>query len=236
MLSHDFPQDPKILVQVFMSFLFATNTEMGYEENVTRHSPGKYTFTIPVNPPRHFQTVRTLSEYRSNNITGRMPRVWLVKEVDSTAPPDEQVNLKQDEDGLLVLKDVWLENTARTEREIQDAIFKDIETFWESDDPVAPDEDAGLKKIKKQHKDLVKFGDYKKYFLGIDTDWVGKTTKACFNPQARKRGLFIKGELNTTKPTSSKASRSRSHLPVQSRLDTGPNRDLPPSNARAHDP
>jgi len=85
--SHVFPQDPRILVQIFMSFIFATSTEMGYDENVTHHSPGSYTFTIPENPPRHFMTVRKLHEYRSNNITDRMTRVWLVKEVGSPVKP-----------------------------------------------------------------------------------------------------------------------------------------------------
>ena len=204
---------------------------MGYDENVTRHSPGIYTFTIPSNRPRYFQTVRTLSEYRSNNVTGRMPRVWLVKEVNSEAK--EELG-ELDEEELLVLKDVWLQETAPTEKEIQNAIFRDIEAFWDVDDAMVPDEDVGLEDIKAQHKELVKSGEYKKYFLGIDEDWVGQTTKPCFNPKARKRGLFTEGELDATQPASNKASRSLSHLPVQTRLDSGPNHD-PPSTARVHD-
>ena len=87
-----------------------------------------------------------------------------------------------------------MEATARTEQEIQNAIFRDIEAFWDVDDAMMPDEDVGLEDIKAQHKELVKSGEFKKYFLGIDEDWVGQTTKPCFNPKARKRGLFIEGE------------------------------------------
>ena len=164
---------------------------MGYDENVTRHSPGIYTFTIPSNRPRHFQTVRTLSGYRSNNVTGRMPRVWLVKEVNSEA---KQELGELDEEEFLVLKDVWLQETALTEKEIQNTIFRDIEAFWDVDDAMMPDKEIGLEDIKAQHKELVTSGEYKKYFLGIDEDWVGQTTKPCFDPKARKIGLFTEGE------------------------------------------
>ncbi|PPQ75003.1 hypothetical protein CVT25_005806 [Psilocybe cyanescens] len=133
---------------------------------VTREKDGLYTFKIP-NPVitdqfQCFCTIDTPSEYRSNNMTGRMARVYKVNKLDDKG---EAVGEP------LVLKDVWLEQSALTEREIQNAIFNDIEKFWQ-----APTEREQMRKLQDNHKQLVKDKGYRHYFLGILSDHAGTTT------------------------------------------------------------
>ncbi|KAF9556347.1 hypothetical protein CPC08DRAFT_589299, partial [Agrocybe pediades] len=126
----NFVREPAWLVKAFMAFMFATKEEMGYDPNVTRHDARTFTYCIPTaGDPRFFRTKKVISEYRSNNVTGRMARVWLVEEVDSNAKDSKVIGSQR------VLKDVWLEDSARTEQQIQKAIFKDIENFWSSPTP-----------------------------------------------------------------------------------------------------
>lgn len=160
--------------------MFANSEEMGYDPNVARHSNGSFTYELT---GRFFHTTSTISEYRSNSITGRMTRVWSVDEVESS---EENASIKAGSKGPYVLKDVWLEEKAKTEAEIQLSIFEGIDTFWST--PLGPDK-AEFEPLKSAHSQLVKSGDYKKYFLDIDIDCTGKTTKTVVG-STRLRGLF----------------------------------------------
>jgi len=178
-------QNPALLIKLFMSFMFATKAEMGYDDMIERHDNGRYTYQIPdPEGSRFFRTIDTISEYRSNNITGRMARVWLVEEVASSAADATPLFAGH----TCVLKDVWLEESASTEKEIQHNIFKDIENFWAL--PSLPPERSKLKPLKETHQQLVDSKRYKEYFLGIETDYTGDTTKEVANGSVRLKGLF----------------------------------------------
>ncbi|KAH9476608.1 hypothetical protein JR316_0010521 [Psilocybe cubensis] len=163
----DFTENPKLFIQVLIAFTFATEEELGYDPTVTLEADGNYTFKLPESPGskefRLFRTLEPLSLYRSNNITGRMARVYKVVEVNESGEAFGDP---------LVLKDVWLDSTAETEKKIQDTIFGDIEQFWNS-----TDEPTELKEIKKAHQQIVLDGSYKKYFLEIVLDHSGQLTK-----------------------------------------------------------
>ncbi|KAH9487284.1 hypothetical protein JR316_0001354 [Psilocybe cubensis] len=196
----NFVENPRLLVKVFLSFLFATDEELGYNPDVTLVEGKKrqYTFKIPSSDgksAKFYRTVKVLSEYPSNNISGRMARVWLVDRVDSEGnkigPP-------------CVLKDVWLSVNTLTEKEIQTAIFADIEKYCHPDKPdynlaSDPPEDSpqdALNAIKMRNAELVKSGEYKQYFLEIESDHAGKPSKAVLEGCAPVTRLFQNAHAN----------------------------------------
>uniref|UniRef100_A0A8H7Y5C7 Protein kinase domain-containing protein n=1 Tax=Psilocybe cubensis TaxID=181762 RepID=A0A8H7Y5C7_PSICU len=159
-----FVTEPKKLIKVFMSILFATDE--------ARLRP----VGNDGGPVRHFQVIRPISIYRSNNITGRMSRIFKVTEVNSNPP------------STFVLKDVWIEESANTEGQIQEAIFADIEKFWQ--ETTLPEEKEGLANLKRKHAALVASKGYKDYFLSIETDLEGSLSKDIVPAYSLQRGLF----------------------------------------------
>jgi len=168
------------MVQILLSFMFATKQEMGYDPYITRHSHIDYVYEIE---NRFFRTQEVISGYRSNNITGRIARIWAAKEVESNKKDAPYIG--EDE---CVVKDVWLDAEARTESEIQTAIFDDIEQFWKNEPPA---EKAELETLWNKHKGLVTSGAYKDYFLTHVAEQVGETTKPYNKALFKlKTGLF----------------------------------------------
>ncbi|KAF9539353.1 hypothetical protein CPC08DRAFT_716367 [Agrocybe pediades] len=169
----------KRLIAIFVSFLFATAEEMGYDPTVTAHEldgETQYTYTIPKSPTqpsdRFFRTVRTIDDYRTINITGRRTRVWLVEErksAEENAPTvDGQTPVRY------VLKDVWLEAASKTEKEIQDSIFEGIKEFLGNSS--LPPEKAGLAELQQKHAHLKEDDAFKRYFMTIVADYQGRET------------------------------------------------------------
>ncbi|PPQ89009.1 hypothetical protein CVT25_005108 [Psilocybe cyanescens] len=187
-----FIQNPKVLIRILAAFLFATDEELGYDPMVTREKDGCYTFKIPdpmiTDQCQCFRTVDTLSEYRSNNITGRMARVYKVTKLDDKGEAIGEP---------LVLKDVWLDQSALTEREIQNAIFNDIEKFWQ-----APTEIEQMRTLQEDHKQLVKDKGYRQYFLAIVLDHSGTTTTDYPAGAVIKKGLLQEPDLKKHTPKS----------------------------------
>ncbi|KAF4623621.1 hypothetical protein D9613_001484 [Agrocybe pediades] len=214
----DFIKDPELLIKVFIAFMFATDEELGYDPTVTRHSRNCYTYFFPPVPPspapadnaglapiadaaahaqvageptsnapkgRYFRTIDIISEYRSGTVTGRMPRIWLVQEVKTSEAGAEEVA-----PGNFVLKDVWLAASAPTEKQIQNDIFADIESFAKN--PL-PDNKRQFEKFKKANADLFEGEAYMKYFLTIEEDYRGASTKALPDKFARHHSLLHLG-------------------------------------------
>ncbi|KAH9485685.1 hypothetical protein JR316_0002595 [Psilocybe cubensis] len=186
---------PHLLLRVLAAFSFATEEQLGYDPMITREQDGRYTFKLP-DPTssgfQNFRTIKTLSEYRTNNITGRMTRVYTVNKLDGEG---KVVG------GPLVLKDVWLDKSAKTEGEIQKEIFKDIEEFW-----ARPTDIQEMKKIQDTHKHLVNSGEYKKYFLEIVLDHVGTVTTERPRASTLRRGLLLDSIWETDIPKLSSTS------------------------------
>ncbi|KAF4623612.1 hypothetical protein D9613_001475 [Agrocybe pediades] len=180
----NFAQNPAFLVNTFISFMFATEEEMGYDPTVTQHDDNQYTYGIPPKQSggktRFFRTIKIISEYRSNNVTGRKARVWLVREVESNAK-DAIVTGPE-----YVLKDVWLEESALTEQQIQNDIFQSIEGFW----ACSPEKEA-MQGIWDKHRKLVTSGGYKDFFLTIVADYEGRRSKLLPGDFTRRRGLLL---------------------------------------------
>lgn len=192
--------------------MFGTPEQLGYDPNVTLEEDRHYTFTIPSLPgdtlnakSRRFRSVDTIADYRSINITGRMTRILLVEELDTG----------EKEPPRFVLKDVWLDQDAPTERELQKAIFDDIVDFWQGKSPFS--DSPPLKAFKDMHVSLVDSGDYKKYFLEIVADYRGKTSEPIATNSAPTRGLLDARYIAPAKPLASlirlRVKTTRSSLP-----------------------
>ncbi|KAF4563849.1 hypothetical protein EYR36_003093 [Pleurotus pulmonarius] len=214
-----FVENPRLLIKVFMSFLFATEEELGYDPMVTRDAKGDYIYRIPSTErgqqrDRFFRTTVSIAEYRSNNITGRMGRVWKVVECNPTG------DVLSPGEPSRVLKDVWLEDSALTESQIQSLIFEDLKTFFVDKQDKRY---LAFEKLQPSLSDLEKDDAYKKYFIQILTDYEGTRTKPPFAKSQRKRGLFSAVEALSLPATSDRGG-SGTHRPTESKLafDKGP--------------
>ena len=176
-----------MFIKVLMSFLFATEEELGYDPMVIRESAGTYLFRMPGNgkPDRFFRTERSLSEYRSSNITGRMARVWHVAEYSS--PTDKGPAMAH-----RVLKDVWLDASADTEKQTQSAIFEDLKKFFKSPSLKEDPRYIAFQELEPTLDELSQNEEYKKYFLKIDAEYVGKTSKLLAPDSSPKKELLFK--------------------------------------------
>ncbi len=232
-----------------MSFLFATDLELGYDSKVTLYQDGateQYTYEIPEkdapNGRRFYRTIKPIAEYRTNNITGRMSRVWLVTEVNDPSDPNPIGNVKK-----CILKDVWLESKAETELQLRAHIFKDIEdAFTENKDTRKEDVDARTPNtedarlvddpekldtdtmaLKAKLAQLVKDKDYEKFFLTPLCDFVGECSKATAPGARRTVGLFVNSEQMLVKaPNLRKSQVTRSTV--------GTSRPLPSQTSEGH--
>jgi hypothetical protein len=111
---------------------------------------------------RYFKTVDLLSHQRVVCITGRKTRVWSAIEVKgltgSAATEEDNSGQK------VVLKDVWLDEGSKTEKEKLDAIFKSLSTIKEEAYSWAG------KELKPKLKAAFKDQGYKEYFMEIICD------------------------------------------------------------------
>ncbi|KAF5363864.1 hypothetical protein D9756_001087 [Leucocoprinus leucothites] len=122
----DFTKDRRTFLRVFMSFLFAREREMGFDPAVRRVPHGdesRYIYTIrpTLDPPRHFRTIKPIFNPRLACITGRKTRVWEAEEVHESSDTAEVLN---NGGKKFALKDVWLDEGSRPEKEIQDLIIE----------------------------------------------------------------------------------------------------------------
>ncbi|KAF7430399.1 hypothetical protein PC9H_006104 [Pleurotus ostreatus] len=219
-----FVKNPRLLIKVFMSFLFATEEELGYDPMVTRDAKGDYIYRIPSTEQgqqcdRFFRTTASIAEYRSNNITGRMARVWKVVECNCSG------NVLSPGEPSRVLKDVWLEDSALTEAQIQSQIFEDIKKFFRDK------QDArylAFERLRPSISDLERNDRYKKYFIEIVVDYEGKRTKPRSPNSQGKRRLFSTVEPLAL-PTTSYRGGSGTPRPPESKdaLDETPREFTP---------
>lgn len=172
-----------------ISFLFATEQAIGFDPNVHRRrvAPGenrKVTYIYKLvdenatgaNKVRYFETQGTISKPRRACITGRATQTVKAKEVSSgfDEPPVYKENAP-----TFFLRDVWLDEGALTEREIQTAIFDDLEAFSRNlpSDGSSPHFTDFDDDMKAEILDLLKDEKYRSYFLTISCESVGFKSK-----------------------------------------------------------
>ncbi|KAG2006331.1 other/FunK1 protein kinase [Coprinopsis cinerea AmutBmut pab1-1] len=181
-----FVEEPKKLVKSLLSFLFSKEEELGYDPLVYRVGED-YIYELDDNGTRRFFRTwgPSLTDRRSNRISGRMTRVWKVVEVDSTSSDATVLGEPA------ILKDVWIDQSAMTEREVQEALFKDIEDYWGN---VNVGTEPRLKKVRRAARklqDQVRSGEYKKWFLTILLDYEGRRSRPLPKSARQRSGLLL---------------------------------------------
>ncbi|TRM55267.1 hypothetical protein BD626DRAFT_588952 [Schizophyllum amplum] len=165
----------RTVVAVLANLLFSNPEDLGYDSNIKRiierNEHGEFVLqylyrVAGAKGPRFFKTVQCIAEYGGLVMTGRATRAWEVVEVHSFDNPTPLPDVASK-----VLRDVWLNDTARTESEIQQTMFALCDAlaceFPADDDPrlVGVDEETKntihRRLLDKSYKDL---------FLTIEAD------------------------------------------------------------------
>ena len=97
-----------------------------------------------------------------------MARVWNASPADTSPAKAHRF-----------LKNIWFDASADTEKQIQDSIFQVIQIIF-FPTPLLTEEDPhyiAFQKTEPSFDHLSQNGEYKKYFLSIDVDYVSKTFK-----------------------------------------------------------
>ncbi|KAF9449014.1 hypothetical protein P691DRAFT_703938 [Macrolepiota fuliginosa MF-IS2] len=185
----DFTKDIKTFIRVIMSLLYATREEIGYDPTVHRvEHDGRicYVYELKtVEGRKYFRTLDPLFNSRVLCITGRKTRVWEAVEVAGIAGPALK---KKHGARKVALKDVWLDESSKTEKEIQDKVFDALERVKEEDYSWAPSY------LREYIRPALHDGGYKKYFMEILCDTLLPGTKPR-HPTATPRPDLLKPQL-----------------------------------------
>jgi hypothetical protein len=198
-------QNPTILVRVFISFMFAPSESLGFDSNIRRIMPSPadgrlsisyvYRFIGEDNEKErvhYYRTRRTICDSHRLCITGRATRVWEAEQVKSFE------DLTTVDEKVVVLREVWLDEGAATERQIQQSIFTSLDEFGAKlkDNPAYspphfskfdPDLVKEVKALFEEEADSVlppvpghnvRRKAYERYFLTIREDFVGRATRS----------------------------------------------------------
>ncbi|TRM63082.1 hypothetical protein BD626DRAFT_32776 [Schizophyllum amplum] len=174
--SFDMRTDNRRCIQVFIAFMFASRHDLGFDETVhVVKYQGRSCYGFEVGD-RLYRSTCCLFQHNGACLTGRGTRVWEVVRVE-----DFQ-SLKQIEEKRCALKDVWLDEDARTEKQILDALFADIDAVAKRIEASDPETLRVLHGFDTKTRDELRrcVGDrrlYSWYFLTIDHDWKGPTSK-----------------------------------------------------------
>ncbi|KAJ3506070.1 hypothetical protein NLJ89_g7079 [Agrocybe chaxingu] len=133
--------DPKTFVSVLLSFIFAAETELSFDPAISRRSPVSYVCQVI---DRFFETIRISSEYWPLCIADRMTRVWEAVGVESLNSPTPKRDARH-----VVLKDVWLDASAQTEKEIQAALFSGLEEFGQTIEYKDPEQFTSFSELRR---------------------------------------------------------------------------------------
>ena len=163
-------------IRVFVSFVYATKDEMGFDPTVRRVKfQESICYVYQVNG-RFFRTISPLFRGQVLCITGRMTRVWEAVEVGGTS--EEEVRKEKNRGRRCVVKDVWLDKDSHTEGDNLSKIF----TALDNVDVDHYTWDANINKtygerLKNIITDILHSRQYNRYFMAIECDQRGKFTK-----------------------------------------------------------
>ena len=165
-------------IRVFVSFVYATKDEMGFDPTVRRvmfQNSMCYVYQID---GRFFRTISPLFRGRILCITGRKTRVWEAVEVSGTS--EEEVGKEKNGGKRYAVKDVWLDKDSHTEGDNLNKIFAALDDVdvahytWDGPTSVNTTNDESLQSIITR---VLRDRQYNRYFMGIKCDQRGKLTK-----------------------------------------------------------
>ncbi|XP_006455071.1 hypothetical protein AGABI2DRAFT_209340 [Agaricus bisporus var. bisporus H97] len=177
----DFTKDIKSFIHVFLSLLYATREEIGYDPTIHRvlhDDETQYVYeVVSEGETRYFRTIKSLFTSQSLGITGRKTRVWKAVEVEGY---DGNKHRKEKEGGREVaLKDCWLDEGSRTEKDNLDGIFNALaevkERVKRNSNVLDWADPTGNRQL---FEELLDTGNYKGYFMEIECDMKLAITKS----------------------------------------------------------
>jgi hypothetical protein len=181
-----------MFIALMISLLCAPLSDLGFDPHVTLHADGKsYVYEFANEDPtksRFFKTLATIDERRHLRLTGRCTRVWKVMEIASRDGTERKDSSAPD----MVLKDVWLDASAMTEKQIQDELFKDIQEFartpegWKTRPRVKDFSGADKEKLSS----ALEGENFKEYFLCISDSHMGAPSKIVAPGANRDTNVF----------------------------------------------
>ncbi|KAF6754771.1 hypothetical protein DFP72DRAFT_1170074 [Ephemerocybe angulata] len=140
--SFSFVERPGRLIHLLISLFSANDEALGLDPNIVLYpkaSSGNpsyiYRFSNgSVDGHRFFKTTGAIGDHTGSlRVSGHMSRVWKAIEIANFDGEPLTGNGRKAEG--VVIKDVWIDATAETEKEIQDKIFKSINEFVEGPEP-----------------------------------------------------------------------------------------------------
>ncbi|KAF9535393.1 hypothetical protein CPB83DRAFT_901122 [Crepidotus variabilis] len=174
----------KEIVTVLLFTIFATSEEMDFDPSITRTSRADVknpleNYVYDLGNSMYYKTVRSIAEFKSLKIANRATRVWKVQRIRCKS------DLTSTEGRACVLKDVWLPQNAKSEKTIQDDIFKDIDGFFSKlsnlldskDFSSLPAFDGLPPEMRSWVIDNLAENQYKHYFLNILHEKQGRPSK-----------------------------------------------------------
>ncbi|XP_006455072.1 hypothetical protein AGABI2DRAFT_75988, partial [Agaricus bisporus var. bisporus H97] len=177
----DFTKDIKSFIHVFLSLLYATREEIGYDPTVHRvlhDNEIQYVYEVDSEgETRYFRTIKSLFTSQVLRITGRKTRVWKAVEVEGY---DGNKHRKEKEGGREVaLKDCWLDEGSRTEKDNLDGIFNALaevkERVKRNSNVLDWADPTGNRQL---FEELLDTGNYRGYFMEIECDTNLSITKS----------------------------------------------------------
>ncbi|KAI0755030.1 hypothetical protein C8Q80DRAFT_1266546 [Daedaleopsis nitida] len=199
----DFTKNVELTIKALASFLFASETQLGYNPSI-RYRPqkegGETTHSLVYKvADRFFKTTKTVASHTNLGVTGRGTRVFEVIEVRG-------LNDVRPVEGALpkVLKHVWLQQQGKTEKEIRDMVFERLKTLQKNEAElkervrlmVYPE---GEEEERERIELEVRNEGYAEYFLTIDCDERGLPSKSLPHSASTNPKLFSK-ETRPMKP------------------------------------
>ncbi|KAG8840137.1 hypothetical protein FRB96_009595, partial [Tulasnella sp. 330] len=184
----DFTVDYERFVTIMLSFLFATSKELGYDDEIRRWRDldGHICYVYKIGTS-YYRTIEQIDEHQTGRLGGRATRVWKAIEIVSAndlrpAPGSVEV----------VIRDIWLQDGAKTEEALQTAIFESLQKVAillndeeRLEKPTSEDDGRMIDRIKAAKScndwtgalECVKNRRYEDYFLRIGSYGFGAKTK-----------------------------------------------------------
>ncbi|KAG8891920.1 hypothetical protein FRB99_003240, partial [Tulasnella sp. 403] len=172
--SFDFTKEPRRFIYILLAFIFATPTELGYDDSIRRirDQDGEIRYVYRING-RFFKTLRCVTKSVDLRISGRITRVWEAEEVESFETPLVVGSPK------VIVRDVWLVESDKTEKQIQDEVFRSLDGLCKIESSAKLDASFSGEDDKHREEliECIKNGKYKNYFLSIIVDEKGRPTR-----------------------------------------------------------
>lgn len=218
-----------------LSLLFATSKELGYDDQIRRcrDLKGDICYVYKIRGVC-YQTIRQIDERQSGRLGGRSTLVWGARQIVSIDDLTYVPNSAE-----VVIRDAWLQQGARTEKNIQDDIFASLQKVAgllrnpERSGSPEPDDDRMIARINAASASdweaalrCVKEEGWRDYFLRIDGEEFGAETRPKADDAAVSPDSFKETKQTTVKPAKLSSANRTS---TSTSTSTSPSYSTPPA-------